>query len=439
MKSIRTYLVVVILSVICLANFTAAMQGYRGSLKAADRLVENRLSEKAHILSAFLDQHTTLPRGIFDQQTLYQIWDQDELIASSINAPDNLFAPVDGNFHLQSHAGDRWRAVGMTLDQSQIQVIVAEKYSAYASLTEDILLRAIIPIIWVLPVLGILVWLVIHIGLQPLKRLANSLSKREANDLKVIQMDAYAGELTPIVAALNGLFSRLSEAFDRERRFSSDAAHELRTPLAAFKVNLHSLGKNEIQSEDLERLKRTSERMEHSIEQLLTLNRVAFAGEGAPLEAYDLYGITRDVIADMYVIIENRKQTIELAGDPVLLRVDPGSLAVVIRNLIDNASKYSPENGSILVSTESSNGIATLRIEDSGKGIPKAEHARVLERFYRIAGDQNDSDITGSGLGLSIVSSVLKLFGGKINFFESKTLGGLGVEISFPSTGNSDD
>ena len=179
--------------------------------------------------------------------------------------------------------------------------------------------------------------------------------------------------------------------------------------------------------------------MEHSIEQLLTLNRVAFAGEGAPLEACDLYGITRDVIADMYVIIENRKQTIELAGDPVLLRVDPGSLAVVIRNLIDNASKYSPKNGSILVSTESSNGMAILRIEDSGKGIPKAEHARVLERFYRIGGDQNDSDITGSGLGLSIVSYVLKLFDGKINFFESKTLGGLGVEISFPSAGNSDD
>ncbi|MFX4228660.1 MAG: sensor histidine kinase [Porticoccaceae bacterium] len=435
MKSIRTYLVVVILSVICLANFTAAMQGYRGSLKAADHLVEQRLDEKIHTLSALIDKQIPVPEDLFDEQTLYQIWDEDQLVSRSVNAPEIFFAPTDGNFHLESHAGDRWRAFGKDLDNNHLQVIIAEKYSVYSSLTEDILLQAIIPIIWVLPILGLLVWIVIQIGIQPLKRLADNLSRRDANDFNVIDRETYAGELVPIVSALNGLFSRLSDAFDRERRFSSDAAHELRTPLAAFKVNLHSLGRNEVQSEDLDRLKRTAERMEHSIEQLLTLNRVAYAGEQAPLEACDLRHVARDVIADMYVIIGNRNQTIELEGEAVQVMADPGSLAVVIRNLIDNASKYSPEDGIILVSTQKQDNKAILRIEDSGQGIPEEEHKRVLERFYRVGGDQNDSEISGTGLGLSIVSYVLNLYGGKLNFFTSRALGGLGVEIVFPLAG----
>ena len=433
MKSLRTFLVIMIVSVVCLTNFSAALQGYRDSSQAADKLIEHQVLEKVETLTALLASRVDIPANLFPADSLYQVWQDGELLYKSANAPDSLFVAVNGQFHFNSYQRERWFGVGQNFEKGGIQLVVATRYLLYSDLTEEILIRAIIPIIWILPVVGLLVWIVVNIGLRPLKRLAGSLSVRDANNFALIRDERYTRELTPIVQALNSLFSRLSEAFDRERRFSADAAHELRTPLAALKVNLHNLSRSMQDSGDLEGLKRTTERMEHSIEQLLAMHRASMSAGAMQLERCDLYKIAQTVIADLYDTIDARQQQIELKGESTPVMAENSSLSILLRNLIDNASKYTPHQGTIWLSVESRDHHVRLLIEDSGPGIDESEYGKVLEPFYRVGGDQHKSKVLGSGLGLSIVAFVTQLYQGEIYLSRSVQLGGLAIEILFPA------
>jgi two-component system sensor histidine kinase QseC len=431
MKSIRTYLVVIILSVICLSNFVAALQGYRDSLESADKLVDEQILEKFDSLAVLIAENIEAPQRLYNDNTLFQVWRGSVLERQSSNSPDTVFADPDGNFHITSYKGHRWRAFGKALEAGEISLIVASKYNSYSALTEEILLKAIVPIVWVLPIVGLLVLLVINLGLRPIKRLASSLANRETNDFSVLPKDGYPSELVPIVSALNSLFFRLSGAFDRERRFSADAAHELRTPLAALKVNLHNLARELGDIDEIEVLKRATDRMEHCIEQLLEIHRTSIDPGKTDLQHCDLNKIAREVIAEKYDSISARQQTIELAGDKASLWADPSALSVLLRNLIDNASKYSPRHGRICVSTAEKAGRSSILVEDSGPGIPDDDIPRVLDRFYRVGGDRHNTDVPGSGLGLSIVSSIAQRYHGQILFSRSAELGGLALQVSF--------
>ncbi len=437
MKSIRSYLLVVTLSVICLANFTAALQGYRDSLSAADRVLEQQLLEKLHTLLELVNAEAVLPEGLYDQHTLYQVWRGDRQVAGSAQSPPSLLVTAEGEFHEVSYQGRRWRAIGQSLPASDAVVIVATRMDAYARLTEDILLRAIIPIVWVLPILGLLVWIVVRAGMKPIARLAGTISHRAAHDFRQLPCASYPDELAPIVSALNNLFQRLEWAFEKEKRFSADAAHELRTPLAVFKVNLHNLATASGDSEELRSLGRAAERMEHCIEQLLTLHRVLNDADDSEWVRCDLYPLAQQVIAEVYEGVALKGQGIELQGSQAAVLADPVPLAIMLRNLIDNASKYAPEQGRVLVSVFSEGERSCILVEDSGPGIPPSEYSRVLDRFYRVGGDRHSSQVTGSGLGLSIVAFVVEVFRGELSFSSSSSLGGLAVKVCFPASGGS--
>jgi two-component system sensor histidine kinase QseC len=322
------------------------------------------------------------------------------------------------------------------LEPGATSLIVASKNNIYSALTEEILLKAITPIVWVLPIVGILVFLVVSLGLRPIKRLTGRLVQRSSNDFSALPVNGYPEELEPIVAALNSLFARLAAAFDRERRFSADAAHELRTPLAALKVNLHNLANELGDIDGVTVLKRSTERMEHCIEQLLEIHRTSIAPGNADLQPCDLNGLAREAISQKYELIAARQQTVELKGSRALLLADPNELSVLLRNLIDNASKYTPVNGKICLTTDTKAGATRILIEDSGPGIPDAEFSRVLDRFYRVGGDRHATDVVGSGLGLSIVSAIAQRYQGRIHFSRSAVLGGLALEVIFASDGS---
>ena len=433
MTSIRTFLVVVILSVICLSNFIAALQGYRDSLNAVDQIEEQQLVDKAHTLKVLFSNQTKFPQDIFSEDTLFQVWHQDDLLAKSNNAPESSFSGLDSGFHLKSYDGYRWLLYEVGGREARVHIIVATKHRAYSSLTEEVLIRAILPIIWILPLIGILVWIIVNIGMKPLTQLANRLASRGANDLSPLKTDRYANELLPIISALNGLFGRLAQAFERERRFSADAAHELRTPLSALKINLHNLSKEQKNDKTWQALKRTTDRMGHSIEQLLSLHRVSLDADSSELAQCELHSVVQDVIAELYEGLTLKQQTIELVGAVAEIRASLSSATILLRNLVDNASKYTPDKGTIRVTTGGNNGRSFVRVEDSGPGIPEEEYSRVLERFYRIGGDRNNSNVVGSGLGLSIVSDIVRIHDGQIVFSRSGALGGLAVEVSFSS------
>ncbi|WP_299075942.1 ATP-binding protein [uncultured Paraglaciecola sp.] len=435
MTSIRHFLIIIILSVVCLGNFIAALQGYRDSLASIDRIEEQQLEEKAHTLSTLVSHQTNIPSHVFGDDTLFQVWQQAVLLAKSQNAPEASFYSQDAGFHLRSYNGNQWLLYRYEGQKPDIDIIVAAKHRVYSSLTEDVLIRTILPIIWVLPIIGLLVWGVVHIGLKPLRRLAAKLDSRGANDFSVLKRDRYTRELLPIISALNGLFGRLGDAFEREKRFSADAAHELRTPLSALKINLHNLSKEQKDNQTLHSLKRTADRMEHSIEQLLALHEVSMDIDDSVIEKINLREAAQDVIVEVYDQLTLKSQTIELMGTDCFIHGPLPSIAILLRNLIDNASKYTPEKGVIRVTVGSRADQATLLIEDSGPGVPEEEYERVLDRFYRVGGDHNQSNVRGSGLGLSIVSDIVRVHNANIVISRSLELGGLAVKILFPWQG----
>ncbi|MBL4898903.1 MAG: hypothetical protein JKX76_04535 [Colwellia sp.] len=440
MTSIRTFLIVAILSVICLSNFIAALQGYRDSLNAVDQIEERQLVDKAHALSVLSAHQSGIPNNIFSEDTLFQVWHQQKLLAKSANSPETLFSGLDEGFHLKSYDGNQWLLYELGKQDAELHIVIATKHRVYSSLTEEVLIRAILPIIWILPIIGILVWVVVNIGTKPMKQLAAKLSSRGVNDFSRLNSGRYATELLPIISSLNGLFSRLSKAFDRERRFSADAAHELRTPLAALKVNLHNLSKEQKDNDTWQALKRTADRMENSIEQLLSLHRVSLDADSSELAVCELYSVAQEVIAEVYDEFAIKQQNIELLGGEAKIRAKYSSIAILLRNLLDNASKYTLDHGAIRVTVNLINRRAVILVEDSGPGVPDEEYARVLERFYRVGGDRSDSNVIGSGLGLSIVSDIVQIHEGQIHLSKSAELGGLAVEVSFLSiSGESSD
>lgn len=433
MTSIQKFLIIVILSVVCLTNFIAALQGYRDSLEAVDRIEEQQLKEKAHTLVALASQRANIPESIFGDDALYQVWHQSSMLAKSKNAPGVPFSMSGPGFHFKSYKGHQWLLYQLDGHDPALQIIVATRHRVYSSLTEDVLIRTILPIIWVLPIIGLLVWGIVHIGLKPLRSLATQLNSRSANEFSPITNDRYTRELLPIVNALNGLFDRLSNAFEREKRFSADAAHELRTPLSALKINLHNLSKAPIDDELLGSLKRTVDRMEHSIEQLLSLHKVSMDAENQNFETINLRTVTQDAIAEAYDQLTFKHQEISLEGEDCYISGRLHSIAILLRNLIDNASKYTPDHGVIRATVEKQGDHACLLIEDSGPGVPEEEYVRVLDRFYRVGGDQNTSKSRGTGLGLSIVSDIARTHDAVLIISRSSELGGLAVKISFPA------
>jgi two-component system sensor histidine kinase QseC len=435
MRSIRTFLVVVIVSVVCLSNFLAALQGYRDSLNAADQIEQQQLLEKFSALNVLVENQVDIPADLFNENTLFKIWSQGQLLAASNDATQELFNNREQGFHLKSYEANQWLLYGVEDSDTDLYIAVATKYRVYSSLTEEVLILAILPIIWILPVIGILIWVIVNVGTKPIKQLAVKLSFREVNDFSSLKSDRYTSELQPIISSLNGLFNRLSDAFERERRFSADAAHELRTPLAALKVNLHNLSKEQKDNEIWRALKRTADRMEHSIEQLLSLHRVALDADSNEMVVCELRRVTQDVIAEVYDRLMIKRQNIELIGEEAAISIkgNVSSMAILLRNLIDNASKYTPDQGTIRVTVSMNQGHASVLVEDSGPGIAEDEYARVLERFYRVGGDRNNSSVIGSGLGLSIVADIVRIHQGQIYLSNSPDLGGLAVKVTFPS------
>ncbi len=419
---------------VCLSNFIAALYGYRDSLNVVDQIEKQQLLDKAHALNALLEHKSNIPHNLFSKDTLFQVWHQNKLLIKSNNSPESLFNGLYEGFHLKSYNGHQWLLYEFSKRNAELYIVVATQHRAYSSLTEEVLIRAILPIIWILPIIGILIWVVVNIGNKPIKQLAVKLSTREVNDFSPLENDRYPSELLPIISSLNGLFDRLSDAFNRERRFSADAAHELRTPLAALKVNLHNLSKEQKDNKTWQALKRTADRMEHCIEQLLLLHRVSLDADSHELTLCELYSVTQEVIADVYDQLAIKQQNIELVGGEVAINIrgSVSSIEILLRNLLENASKYTPDHGVIRVTVSLSNGHASVLIEDSGPGIAKDETSRVLERFYRVGGDQNNSQVIGSGLGLSIVSDIVRVHHGQIDLSMSLELGGLAVEVFFP-------
>ncbi|MYM64920.1 HAMP domain-containing sensor histidine kinase [Pseudomaricurvus sp. HS19] len=440
MASIRSFLVIVLLSTICLVNFAAAINGYRSSLREADSLLHKQLQETAQLLEGTLldgaADYANTELASTSEHAWFQIWQQQRLRLRSPLAPGPDFALQDAGFHRLSFNGHSWMVLVHPAHHDtagQRVIVVAQRADIYQGLMERMLLESILPIVWVLPLLGLVIWMIVGFGLRPLNRLARLLRSRRGGDFTPLQLHGCPEELDEVVRSTNTLLAELARAFEREQRFAADAAHELRTPLAALKVNLHNLAQEgRIPGDDIKPLMDSTERMGHAIEQLLALYRLA-PGEGSlPVQLLDLAALAREVVADSYPQWEARQQQVELDARTANVRGDRFALQTLLRNLLDNAIKYTPEGGQIQLQIKASSAGVEVRLEDSGPGIPEDARLRVFDRFYRLGGDRHASKTIGSGLGLSIVDHIVRLHHGTIELGHSAALGGLQVRVWLP-------
>jgi two-component system OmpR family sensor kinase len=241
-------------------------------------------------------------------------------------------------------------------------------------------------------------------------------------------------EVRPLVQELNLLFGRVRTAFDAQQNFVADAAHELRTPLAALKLQVQSLARSDsvdAKNVAVARLNAGIERATRLVEQLLVLARQeASAAGGAPKQPLDLALLSRRAVADLIGVAQAKSIDLGLQrADAATIEGQPDALMILLRNLVDNAIKYTPSGGTVDVSVVHDSGAIVVTVEDSGPGIPPEERERVFDRFYRVPG----SDAAGSGLGLAIIKSIAERHGATLVLGHSQRLGGLEVTVRFPA------
>jgi two-component system sensor histidine kinase QseC len=427
MKSIRRFLIIVLLVSIMLTSFVAATYGYRSSMAKAEQLFDKQLANIAGVLAETPPGYYRTATG--DSAIAFQIWQGDSLEASSGNLPANPIAAFETGYSDVKIGGFRWRAFAHYLPASQRWVIVAESADIRSALADSIILDSVKPIIFGLPVYGLLIWIIVGYGLRPLSDLAKKMRIKRSEDLSPVSDLEPPLELLELVSSFNDLLLRLNTSFERERQFAADAAHELRTPISVLKLQIHNLNED-TQGEipQLLPIQYAVEQMERSVEQVLMLYRVSPDQFVSHFETIDLTSLVRETITGLYPQLKVRQQQIELLGPPAKISGDAFALSTLLSNLIGNASRYSGEGSIIKVTVEQQADETVLTVEDSGPGIPTHQRERVFERFYQ---GQHDAAADGSGIGLAIVQNIADIHGARISLAESGFDTGLAVSVVF--------
>ncbi len=433
MKSIRFYLVVALLSTVALGNFVAAVYGYRSSMREAEALLDTQLADTA----AILRNGSVTAAGVIDHPSsrlAFQVWRADgRLVSRSANTDADPITDFEEGYREENFSGYRWQVLSQFDSDRQRWILVAERIDIRTELTDQIILRAVLPMVLSLPLIAAIVWLVVGNGLSLVTRLARELRDKRADDLTRLNTSNPPRELAPVVDAINDLLRRLNESVLRERRFSADAAHELRTPISAIKVHLHNLREDFPEhAEELGVLDRDLGRLSHLIEQIMLLYRMTPEHYKANMESIDLAALAQSVISDLYSDVDQKQQNISLSGSKETITGDKASLTILLRNLVLNASKYSPEGASIMVHVSRSDFGISLGVRDTGPGIPLTEISRIFDRFYRVGGDRHESSVAGCGLGLAIVKHIADLHFANVHVENNADGPGLMVSVTFP-------
>ncbi|MCB1828390.1 MAG: two-component sensor histidine kinase, partial [Coxiellaceae bacterium] len=285
------------------------------------------------------------------------------------------------------------------------------------------------------PFLGILIWIIVGRGLDSIRQVTDEIKQRAPSYLEPVNLEVVPTEIQPLVDELNQLFTRLYEAFEREKRFASDAAHELKTPLAALKAQTQVALKIKDPEElklALQKIITGVDRSSHVVHQLLTMSRMAPDATLQNEEKVDLNAIITEVLVDIAPRAIEKGTDVELHAPEgeLFIMGYPTALGILARNLIDNAIRYTPSGSLVKVSLQKLPDATVLEVSDNGPGIPKELRERVFERFYRVLGTKE----TGSGLGLGIVQQIVTIHHAKLQLSEPAKGTGLIVTVRFPQS-----
>jgi len=376
----------------------------------------------------------------YEQSLHFQIWTSGGrlLFRSSSALPREPIVPVGSRgFFDRTLAGERWRVLALADREREIEVQICQRADLRDELAIAVARNMLLPVVAALPVLALLIWTAISRGLRPLHRLVAELSGRRPEAVAPLAAGPRPAELAPLVRALDGLLERLRERLDVERAFTADAAHELRTPLAALKtqaqVALRARSGDE-RERALVQVVRGTDRMTRLVHQLLTLARLEpdAAVAHAPV---DLAAVCDELVAELAEDAAARDVRLRRGGAPSApVLGNRQLLAVLLGNLVENALRHGGSGGEVRVEITEVTEIArderrfAVDVVDSGPGIPEAERARVFDRFHRLPGSGG-----GSGLGLSIAARIAALHGSRLDLRSGPGGRGLDVRLELPS------
>jgi two-component system, OmpR family, sensor histidine kinase QseC len=466
MYSLKRVLLFSLLSTSILLGIVTAYINYTSSKSEASTLFDAELAQSARVLDSLLEgllqQHSLSQQWIQHRQ-----WDQQKtvvvlpnntighkyekklafqlvsrkygmlknygVILRSDSAPVFPLAAITNgysNLYIDQYL---WHVFSLADEDDNYIIHVAQRDDVREQLIYQVSKYSIIQLVIRFFLFSLLILLIVKYSLAPIEQLALQLSHRKASYLKPLALKKLPLELAPVVNALNKLFLRLEQAFENERRFTSDAAHELRTPLAGLRTQAQVALKTTdeaVKNQALIRIEQAVGRMTHTLQQLLTLAQIEADTDFLMTEHCDLEQLLLNIIGELEPSAYQRQIELTFLHEQqhLLINANPALIEILIQNLISNAIKYSPVGGQIQISMENTNGIPQFRIEDSGQGIVEADYEHAFKRFYRNV--ETAQKTSGSGLGLSIVQRIITLHDAKIKLAVSQ-FGGLKVSVYF--------
>lgn len=444
-SSIQARVLLLVLAAAGLLWVTVGVFVWRDTRHELDELLDAHLAQAAALLVAQQLPDLEDDHGIdapvlhrYAPRVAFQVFHEGRLALRSVNAPvQPVVAPgamAFNQFRTVRVGDDAWRVFATRGAEKDVTVLVAEDVRARGSILEAVMRTTLGPLLLGLPLMALALWWSVRRGLLPLRAIGRALAAREADDFSPVGRSRAPAEMQPMLDALDNLFARISVLVESERRFTADAAHELRTPLAAIRAQAQVAlreGDRELRQRALEATIEGCDRAVRLVEQLLALSRLD--AESAPArQAVDLVVLVRGVLAPLASVAIAKRQDLRFdePGSPCEVVGDAALLGALVRNLAENAIRYAPAGAPVRVALARHADRVLLVVENGGPAPASADIARFGERFFRVLGTGE----SGSGLGLSIVRRVAELHRAEVEFSVSPQLGGLRVEISFPST-----
>lgn len=412
---------------------------FDASLVQTTKVLNGILTRKAveenpqHVIDSLLAKDVDLVVGEnhhhYEKKISFQIWDDNGLVVKSKSAPDIAFAHFEEGFHRIEASGYEWTSFALYSEFDQWWVVVGERTDVRGELIRDITFSHVLPILVFIPLLLIVVSWILQRGFDPLNKLILAVSQREYKSLHPIEDQTAPLEVAALISVLNDLLARLQIAYNRESEFVSDVAHELRTPLAGILIQTENVIDELHDNPAISKListKQAVNRLTHLVNQLLSTSRSSQELTSQKIQLIDLKDLCERAVIEQRHRAEAKELLITVKLDQCIVEGNESNLASLIGNLLDNAIKYTPEQGEVRLSLSSKGNQHCLTIEDSGDGIPNELHETVKQRFYRA----NTQRAEGSGLGLAIVDNVVTQMQCQWKMSQSD-LGGLKQEIRF--------
>jgi two-component system sensor histidine kinase QseC len=456
-RSLKKQLLLFLLSSLFIVWGATAFVSYKQMRTETAELFNAELAQSARVLHAFvenmLQQHSLnklwgrKAPDLFDMPILGHKYERkiafqlrsvkEGVVLRSESAPEFALSLTRNGYSETELDGQLWHVFSISSENGEYVIHVGQRDDIRQQMVNSIASEQGISFLFALPILGVMIWLIVNRTLSPLNQLKRQLARREFGNLQALPAKRLPDELLPVVNQINSLFQQLEQAINNERNFTSDASHELKTPLAGLLTQMQVAQKTEdpaVRKLALQKAQQAVMRMTHMVQQLLTLSRVQHDSASINKQTLNVNEALIAVIADMDAVAHAKSIDLELqVAANLAINANSQLLQILVRNLVDNAIKYSPNGSRVLVKAQATEQHIDISVDDSGNGVADADYQRLTQRFYRCV--ETASSVEGSGLGLSIAQRIISLHHAEIQFSKSE-LGGLKALLSFPINNN---